>query len=99
MIDRFEKLKLIHLSKVRIANPSEWRGVTEENQKVFVRFISGELSVGVGETYVEAQRNSIPVIDFGDDETDFLCTEDLIRYMKWKKTILEPKYSQLDYDS
>ena len=96
---KFQGLKFLYLTKTRIANPSEWNGLTEQNEKIYVRFSNGELRVGSGETLNEARLASRAVYSFDRDELDYLSTEELQKIMSWRKTIIEPKYSQIDYDS
>lgn len=90
LTNEFDGLRLIFLDKTRTANPSEWRGNTEDNFKIYVRFLSGELTIGVGDTLEEAKTNQIPVVDF-DDDLDYLTTEELRRIMKWVSAVYSHK--------
>ncbi len=97
--EKFKNLNFLHLQKTRIASPSEWQGLTENGNKIFCSFLCGELSIGSGETYEEAKKNRELVIDYRDDETDFLSNEELMRVMRWRKVVVEPRFSDDLYDS
>jgi len=89
----YEKIRFLYLDKTRIANPSEWRGLTEDGFKVYVYFLAGELCIGIGDSFEEAKRKKVSVLEFADDETDFLSTDELMRLMRWQRGVVVPKYS------
>ena len=81
----FGRRKILCLTKIKTGRTLEWRGETVDGEYILVRYRSGFLAVGIGET------------EYDSDDVQVLASADSLIFESSKSPTIEDVMSFLDW--